>query len=113
MSSLATPQGRRQGLDPADWPGILLFGITSNILALSSQSPSGPAGGAPRADGYELGCWTGLRYNTDRSGLLRVATQVVTIHMSAHALFRHRNRIGSGLTENMNRCGMDRNGHIN
>ena len=30
-----------------------LFGITSSILALSGQSPSGPAGGA--SDGYGLG----------------------------------------------------------
>ena len=34
---------------PSGW----VFGLTSNILALSSQGPSRPAGGA--SDGYGLG----------------------------------------------------------
>ena len=66
------------------------------FLFLSGQSPSGPAGGAP--DGYGLGrgaagprgatsaaaeLCTGRR--VDRTGLLRVASQDVTIQMSAHA----------------------------
>ena len=78
-----------------------LFGIISSILVSSSQSPPGPAGGA--SDGYGLGRraldrgatsaaraalhsphGTGRR-RVDRTGLLRVAIQDMTIHMSAHS----------------------------
>ena len=81
----------------------LLSGIISSILVLPSQSPPGPAGGA--LDGYGLGRAAGPRGATlaararaelhwprgtrrshiCRTGLLRVASQDVTIHMSAHA----------------------------
>ena len=36
-------------------PSGEVFGITSNTLAFSSQSPSGPAGGAPNNYGLERG----------------------------------------------------------
>ena len=48
-----------------------LFGITSNTLVRSSQSPSGPAGGA--SDGYGLGRGAaGRRCTTTAAGALRV-----------------------------------------
>ena len=53
---------------------MAVFGIASNILALASQSPSGPAGGAP---GYGLGAGAaGPAGGTSLPHvLLRVATQ--------------------------------------
>ena len=50
--SLATPQGRLMA--PFEGARLLkVLGITSNTLVRSSQSSSGPAGGA--SDGYGLG----------------------------------------------------------
>ena len=63
-----------------------VFGITPNILALSGQSPSGPAGGA--RDGYGLGRGAaGPGGGTSRTarGCSESLPQDVTIHMSAHA----------------------------
>ena len=49
------------------------FGITSNILALSSQSPSGPAGGASDGYGLERGAaGPDRRFTTTAAGALRV-----------------------------------------
>ena len=51
-------------------PGKFVFGITSNTLVRSSQSSSGPAGGA--SDGYGLGRGPDRRCTTTAAGALRV-----------------------------------------
>ena len=54
-------------------PGKFVFGITSNTLVRSSQSSSGPAGGA--SDGYGLGrgaAGPDSRCTTTAAGALRV-----------------------------------------
>ena len=61
---------------PGERPGLSgrpLFGITSNTLVRSSQSSSGPAGGA--SDGYGLGrgaAGPDRRCTTTTAGALRV-----------------------------------------
>ena len=66
-------EGRRATGRGQPGPQPPALGITSNILALSSQRPSGPAGGA--SDGYGLGrgaAGPGCRCTTTVAGALRV-----------------------------------------
>ena len=63
-----------------------VFGITSIILAVPSQSPSGPASSA--SDGYGLGqgaAGPGRQCTTTAAGALRVIVEDGSIHMSGHA----------------------------
>ena len=63
---------------PTGW----VFGIASNILALSSQSPPAVL---PTATGLGEELLDRAAVSQCRTGLLRVAIQDVTIHVSAHA----------------------------
>ena len=105
----APPRAGRDCIDGRCGAGMAAFAaraVASHILVSSSQSPPGPAGGAPD------GCWLRLldrsAVHRCRTELLQIATQDATIHLSALAPPPVPNRDRS-----LNRCGMDGDGHIN